>query len=96
MRCRLLVLAGLCCLLPAQPSAPIEKGSFTIHMMLHAIGEEHYEIAGGLDGARILTASAEYSDRRMKRTTTATIRMTPRRRRSGVLRQKPHDQFGDH
>ena len=37
MRYRLLGLAGLCCLLPAQPSEPIEKGSFTLHMMLHAM-----------------------------------------------------------
>jgi imidazolonepropionase-like amidohydrolase len=53
-----------------------ETGTFTIHMILHAIGEERYEIgqdAGGL----ALKTSAEYSDRGMKRTAEASLRMTP-------------------
>ncbi len=52
-----------------------ETGAFTIHMILHAIGEEHYEInqeSGGLT----LTTSSEYSDRGMKRTAAASLRMT--------------------
>jgi imidazolonepropionase-like amidohydrolase len=57
------------------PSAHAETGSFTIHMILHAIGEERYEIAQ--DGAtQVLNTSSEYSDRGMKRTTEAQLRMT--------------------
>src|SRR5580700_5573628 len=51
-----------------------ESGSFTIHMILHAIGEERYEIAAG-DGGLTLNSTFEYSDRGMKRSTAVTLRM---------------------
>jgi hypothetical protein len=51
-----------------------ESGSLTIHMILHAIGEERYEIAAG-DGGLTLNSTCEYSDRGMKRSTAATLRM---------------------
>jgi imidazolonepropionase-like amidohydrolase len=58
-----------------------ESGSFTIHMILHAIGEEHYSISKA-DNGLVLNSTMEYSDRGNKRTTTVTLRMaddyTPR------------------
>ena len=51
-----------------------ESGSFTIHMILHAIGEERYEIAAD-GGALTLNSTFEYSDRGMKRSTAVTLRM---------------------
>jgi len=52
-----------------------ESGSFTIHMILHAIGDERYEIAAG-EGGLTLNSTSEYSDRGMKRSTAVTLRMT--------------------
>ncbi|MGA7235098.1 MAG: amidohydrolase, partial [Bryobacteraceae bacterium] len=52
-----------------------ETGTFTIHMILHAIGEERYEIAQDSGGLALKTSS-EYSDRGMKRTAEASMRMT--------------------
>jgi imidazolonepropionase-like amidohydrolase len=79
MTSRITLLALVCMALGARPiepqAAPVEKGSFTLHMMLHAIGEEHYEMARAADGTLSLSATADYSDRRMKRTVTATLRM---------------------
>jgi imidazolonepropionase-like amidohydrolase len=54
-----------------------ESGTFTIHMILHAIGEERWEIAQKDDGF-VLTATTEQSDRGNKRTSTATLRMDSR------------------
>jgi len=51
-----------------------ESGNFTIHMILHAIGEERYEIAAG-DSGLTLHSTFEYSDRGMKRTTGVELRM---------------------
>ncbi len=53
-----------------------ETGTFTIHMILHAIGEERYEIAQDSGGLALKT-SPEYSDRGMKRTAEASMRMKP-------------------
>jgi len=54
--------------LPAQTRP--ETGSLTIHMILHAIGEEHYTITPSPAGLTLNT-TFEYSDRGNKRTTTA-------------------------
>src|SRR5215472_13024232 len=51
-----------------------ESGSFTIHMILHAIGEETYEIWPS-DGGLVLTTTNEISDRGNARTTRAELRM---------------------
>jgi len=51
-----------------------ESGSFTIHMILHAIGEERYEATAG-EGGLTLKSTFEYSDRGMKRSTAAALRM---------------------
>jgi imidazolonepropionase-like amidohydrolase len=53
-----------------------ETGTFIIHMILHAIGEERYEIAQDSTGLALKTSS-EYSDRGMKRTAEASLRMKP-------------------
>jgi imidazolonepropionase-like amidohydrolase len=54
--------------------AQAESGSFTIHMILHAIGEERYEITPAADGLALKT-TFEYTDRGNKRTTIASMRM---------------------
>ena len=46
-----------------------ESGSFTIHSILHAIGEERYEIAER-DGVPALHTTIEYTDRGNKRSNT--------------------------
>ena len=48
--------------------------TLTIHMILHAIGEERYQIAPS-DGGLTLNTTFEYSDRGNQRSTTATLRM---------------------
>jgi imidazolonepropionase-like amidohydrolase len=59
---------AIACTLDAQ------SGSFTIHMILHAIGEEHYEIKTS-GGEISLNTTIEFTDRDNKRTTTAALRM---------------------
>jgi len=68
----LLALAGANFLAAARA----ETGTFTIHMILHAIGEERYEILQDAAGLSLKTSS-EYSDRGMKRTAEASLHMTP-------------------
>jgi imidazolonepropionase-like amidohydrolase len=51
-----------------------ETGSLTIHMILHAVGEERYEIVPS-DGGLKLSTTFEYSDRGNKRTTQAALMM---------------------
>jgi imidazolonepropionase-like amidohydrolase len=53
---------------------PAQTGSYKIHMILHAIGEERYEVSPAEGGLR-LSSTFEYSDRGMARSTTATMRM---------------------
>src|SRR5262249_36624145 len=52
-----------------------ETGALTIHMILHAIGEERYQIEPS-EGGLTLHSTFEYSDRGNKRTTTAVMRLT--------------------
>jgi imidazolonepropionase-like amidohydrolase len=50
-----------------------ETGSLVIHMMLHAIGEERYEVAASADGIAV-TSTLKYSDRGLfERTVTASL-----------------------
>ncbi len=67
MRFILLAAAGLF-------SLHAETGVFTIHLILHAIGEEHYEIVSS-NGGLTLNSTIEYSDRGNQRSTKATMRM---------------------
>src|ERR1700676_1398960 len=55
-------------------AAHAETGSFTIHMILHAVGEERYEVAP-VDGGLKLSTTFEYTDRGNKRTTIADLSM---------------------
>ncbi len=55
-------------------AAHAETGSFTIHMILHAVGEERYEVAP-VEGGLKLSTTFEYTDRGNKRTTTADLSM---------------------
>jgi imidazolonepropionase-like amidohydrolase len=55
-------------------AANAETGNLTIHMILHAVGEERYEISAA-DGGIKLSTTFEYSDRGNKRTTSAELRM---------------------
>src|ERR1700694_3869337 len=55
-----------------------EKGSLTLHLLLHPIGEERYEVtSSGPDDPLAMNTSFEYSDRGRKRTVTAVLRMKP-------------------
>src|SRR5436190_1181543 len=53
--------------------SPDVHGSFTIHLILHAVGEEKYDIVSNADGTKTLTTTYDYSDRGTRRTTTATL-----------------------
>jgi imidazolonepropionase-like amidohydrolase len=55
-------------------SAYAETGSLTIHVILHAVGEERYELAASEGGLKLSTAFA-YSDRGNKRSTAVELRM---------------------
>jgi imidazolonepropionase-like amidohydrolase len=54
----------------------LEKATLTLHLLLHPIGEETYEVVRGPDNLTMNT-SFEYSDRGRKRTVTAVLRMKP-------------------
>ena len=56
-----------CVLLMMASMAGAETGSLTIHMILHAVGEERYEVAP-FEGGLKLHTTFEYSDRGNKRT----------------------------
>ncbi len=70
-------MKSACCLLVFALSLHAGKrcapASFTIHMILHAIGEEKYEITPS-DGGLTLNTTIQYSDRGMQRSTTAVLR----------------------
>lgn len=55
-------------------AAHAETGSLTIHMILHAVGEERYEIAA-FEGGLKLNTSSEYTDRGNKRSKSAELKM---------------------
>ena len=56
----------------------VEQGTYTIHMLLHAIGTESYTVTDEGDGHQRLTITATSSDRGMKRSLTSTLEMGPR------------------
>lgn len=56
-------------------NARAETGTFTIHMILHAIGQEQYALSKTADGL-MLHSTFEYSDRGNKRTTTISMKMS--------------------
>jgi imidazolonepropionase-like amidohydrolase len=60
------------CLLGLSLVLPAQTGSLTIHMILHAIGHENYELVHE-DGGITLHSTFEYSDRGTVRTSTAVL-----------------------
>ena len=52
-----------------------EQGSFNIHLILHSIGTERYQVHYGDDGRVMMESTIEYSDRGNKRSQTAVLRM---------------------
>jgi imidazolonepropionase-like amidohydrolase len=69
---------------PTTTTPAIEQGSFTVHLLLHAIGKEHFSLTrGATDGALVMETSFVSSDRGMKRTIASTLQMgndyTPRK-----------------
>ena len=53
-----------------------EKGDFTLHLLLHPIGTESYQIIREpARGALIMNSHLEYSDRGRKRTIASVLRM---------------------
>src|ERR1700730_11053536 len=75
MRTGIVILAATALL--AQAPADVEKGTFTLHLLMHAIGQESYEIARSADGRLTLTDSFEYSDRGMKRPLNTVLHLRP-------------------
>lgn len=57
--------------------AVIEKGTFTIHLLLHPIGEETYEVVQGPDNSLVMNTAFQFSDRGRKRTVLSTLQMKP-------------------
>lgn len=62
-----------CCFFGLALALPAQIGSLTIHMILHVIGRESYELTRDGD-ALALHTTFEYSDRGNMRTTTAVLR----------------------
>jgi imidazolonepropionase-like amidohydrolase len=60
----------------SQAAAPASSGRFIVHLILHAVGEERYELTPSADGLT-LTTTLEYGDRGNARKSTATLRMKP-------------------
>jgi imidazolonepropionase-like amidohydrolase len=58
------------------PAPGSQHGSLTIHLILHAVGTEEYDLATNADGSRTLTTTFDYTDRGMHRTTAATLTTT--------------------
>ena len=56
-------------------SETVEKGSFKLHSLLHAIGEETYEVKRAGGDELVMTISSELTDRSNKRSIAATLRM---------------------
>ncbi|HWZ46573.1 MAG TPA: hypothetical protein VNW97_24075, partial [Candidatus Saccharimonadales bacterium] len=58
------------------PPEVVEKGSFTLHLLLHPIGKESYEITRtGQNGGLAMNVQLEYSDRGRKRSVSGVLRM---------------------
>src|SRR5271166_2244074 len=68
------VMKLTCALMAAILPLQAQTGAFTIHMILHAIGQERYEIQRAADGTNLNT-TIEYSDRGNTRSTSATLHM---------------------
>ena len=70
MRIWCISVACLCGLVYAQDT--VEKGTLTVHSLLHAIGEERYLVKRSADGL-VMDVSFETSDRGNKRSGSASL-----------------------
>ena len=69
-------------------SETLEKGSFRLHSLLHAIGEETYELNRAGEDELVMNISSELTDRSNKRVVTATLRMKADLRPVGFEQQR--------
>jgi imidazolonepropionase-like amidohydrolase len=69
---RALLVAGLLALLT--PQSPTEHGRFVVHLILHAVGEEKYELTKSSENLT-LTSTLDYGDRGNARKSSATLTM---------------------
>jgi imidazolonepropionase-like amidohydrolase len=79
--CRALLAVLAITLVPAHAGQtdtglPSDRGVFAIHLLLHEIGTETYELRTNLNRTRTLTTTLDVSDRGSKRVTTATLTTT--------------------
>ena len=51
------------------------KGEFTLHLLLHQIGKESYEVVRRQDGRLVMNSRLEFSDRGRKRTVASVLQM---------------------
>src|SRR3954451_21531439 len=65
---------GLCAWLLIASYLSSQTGEFVIHMILHAVGHERYEVIPSANELTLKT-TIEYTDRANVRTTSATLRM---------------------
>src|SRR3954453_7066991 len=65
---------GLCALLLIASYLSSQTGDFVIHMILHAVGHERYEVTPSANESTLKT-TIEYTDRANVRTASATLRM---------------------
>ncbi len=86
MRKRLTLIAPLyllSTLAPAQPQREplvVEHGTYSIHLLLHAIGTEEYTVTQSNPGKpdnQVMTTTSTTADRGTKRTTSSTLTMGP-------------------
>jgi len=66
----------VCCLFALTLSLGAQPGVLNIHLILHAIGQEHYEFTNSGD-TLTLSTKLEYADRGNQRSATAVLRMKP-------------------
>jgi len=79
---RVCALILFCVLAPLHSKAQsnseiVEKGSFKLHSLLHAVGEESYELKRANGDELVMSVSSELTDRNNKRMVSATLRMKP-------------------
>src|SRR5579859_77403 len=53
----------------------VEKGSFTLHLLLHPVGRESYAITQNQSNELVMNTQLEYSDRGRKRTISGVLRI---------------------
>ncbi len=80
MPCWISGLLLMLCMCQAQNAsnsdgAVLEKGTLTIHLLLHPIGEESYEVVQGADHSLVMNTAFQLSDRGRKRTVSSSLQM---------------------